>query len=96
MTVCSYAGGALVPYQHKPGSFVYVKNARFNAAVAPRTDLPEFWVALVEELLSGGRVKLQWFMETSVGSGTYSPTNNVFVETAMLLRKVAKAVPKPG
>lgn len=75
---------------------MFVKNARYNAAVSPRTDMPQYWVARVEELLDGARAKLQWFMETDVGSGSYTPTNNMFIEAVSLLRAVANAQPKPG
>ena len=73
------------------GSFMFVKNSRFDAA-KPSPDSPRFWVGRVAEIMRGGRIRLHWHRETALGSGAYVPTNNYFPERAALLRAFQQAV----
>jgi len=76
------------------GSFMFVKNSRFDPS-RPTPDNPRFWVGRVAEIMRGGKIRLHWHRETSLGSGTYTPTNNYFPERQGLLKNFSAAVFDP-
>jgi len=78
-------GSRPAPPSGQLGSFMYVKNSRFDAS-RPTPDNPRFWVGRIAEIMRGGRVRLHWHRETELGSGLYIPTNNYFPERSALLR----------
>ena len=82
------AGSKAAPAGGTLGSFMYVRNSRFDAS-SPTPDNPAFWVGRVAEIMrgggSGGRMRLHWHREVTLGSGLYVPTNNYFPERASLL-----------
>lgn len=77
------------------GSFMFVKNSRFDPS-RPTPDNPRFWVGRVAEIMRGGKIRLHWHRETSLGSGSYTPTNNYFPERQGLLKNFAAAVLDPA
>jgi hypothetical protein len=76
------------------GSFMFVKNSRFDAT-RPSPDNPRFWVGRVAEIMRGGRIRLHWHRETALESGQYVPTNNYFPERQGLLKNFSTAVFDP-
>jgi len=73
---------------------MYVKNSRFDPA-NPTPDNPVFWVGRIAEIMRGGRMRLHWHRETSLGSGLYVPTNNYFPEKASALQAFRAVVLDP-
>jgi hypothetical protein len=57
------------------GSFMYVKNSRYDPTRST-PDNPKYWVGRVAEIMRGGRIRLHWHREVTLGSGSYVPTNN--------------------
>jgi hypothetical protein len=88
-------GGKAAPGGGALGSFMYLKNSRFDPA-APSPDNPVYWVGRVAEIMRGGRVRLHWHRETALGSGAYVSTNNYFPERAALLQSFRAVVWEPA
>ncbi|RYE82511.1 MAG: hypothetical protein EOO65_05405, partial [Methanosarcinales archaeon] len=76
------------------GSFVFVRNPRHNVA-KPSCDNPKFWLGRVAEVMRGGRVRLHWHRETSLGSANFVATNNYFTEHTHATHAVSSAVYLP-
>ena len=88
-------GGKSAPSGGSLGSFMYVKNSRFDPA-APSSDNPRFWVGRIAEIMRGGKMRLHWHREVSLGGGLYVPTNNYFPERATLLQSFKAVIFEPG
>jgi hypothetical protein len=73
------------------GSFVYLKNARFEAA-KESTKNPRFWVACVDSLMPPSQYRLKWMKETKVGSCLFEPTPAQFIEAAAILKPITTMV----
>ena len=88
-------GGKAAPVGGSLGSFMYVKNSRFDPA-APSSDNPHFWVGRIAEIMRGGKMRLHWHREVELGGGHYVPTNNYFPEKANLLQSFKAVIFEPS
>jgi hypothetical protein len=83
-------GSKLAPPSGQLGSFMFVKNSRFDVA-KPSSDNPRYWVGRIAEIMRGGRMRLHWHRETELCSGIYVATNNYFPEKTTSLRPFRSA-----
>jgi hypothetical protein len=71
----------------KEGSFVWLYNSQYTATKLKNVNTnPTHWVGMVLLIGREGNCRLQWFVETSVGSRVYKPTSTTFTEPFVVLQ----------
>ena len=82
-------GGSAATAALPLGAFVIARNPRFSDMAAATRFSPRYWLARVVAVGGAGRCRLQWFVETALGSARYMQTTQTFVKNAMHLQRLA-------
>jgi hypothetical protein len=71
------------------GSFVYLKNARFEPAKESVKN-PRYWIARVDSFMPPAQYRLKWMKESKTGSGMFEEKPAQFIEAEAILKPIAK------